>query len=122
MTCDRCNRDLIDEDAISTPDGRWLCEPCNAEMGKAEQRSDSIDAAWASVEALLPKGWGLGGLAFMGASTSDYPRDLDGWWEAWAIGAAGGEDLAEYAYGYTPAQALRSLGQRVASELGHGSG
>lgn len=100
--CERCQREVAVEELVTDEVGHLLCGPCQAEGAKAEERRDSIDAAWAAVEATLPAGWILTGLtqaastwgAFAGPDNDDP-----------AAGMAAFED--------TPTRALRALARQL---------
>ncbi len=102
-TCASCGRRRPAEDLIAV-DGQLLCEPCQAESAKAEQRRDSIDAAWKSVEATLPKGWAITSLG----------RELDE--VQWVAMAEGPGAILVGELGPTPARALRALAAKLAEE------
>ena len=116
--CANCGRPMPAEELIMLPDFRTVCGPCQAEAVAAEERRDSIDAAWASVEATLPKGWNLSALTFMGVNggTDERPAyDTAGpWWQAGATLVGEDEDLESWAFAETPAKALRALARKFA--------
>lgn len=99
--CERCQREVAVEDLVTDEYGHLLCGPCQAEGAKAEERRDSIDAAWAAVEAVMPSGWILTGLSQAG-----------GTWGAFA-----GPDLSPESgmvtFDTTPTRALRALARHL---------
>lgn len=121
--CPSCGRRGPVEEMVQVGE-HLVCEPCHEEAVKAEDRRDSIDAAWAAVEAALPKGWLISGLTFMGVNggRGDWPSNVppnavgyaDAWWQAGAATSRDGEDLEQWAHGPTPAMALRALGAKLA--------
>jgi hypothetical protein len=109
-SCIDCGRQLPTEDLVSTSRG-LMCAPCHRERAAAEERRDSIDAAWAAVEAALPLGWAVEGLV-------QYPI---GTWEATAEPTSDGqwaptEGPMAMAVGSTPAGALRALANKLSEE------
>jgi len=82
-----------------------MSEPHDARLRQMER--DSIDAAWAAVEAVLPKDAWLDGV-----QRTSYDDDAP--WEATACGPipAGVDIIA--ATGPTPAAALRALAAKLA--------
>ena len=86
---------------VQPPDA--ICPACGAADW---QRPDSLDAAWAAAEVVLPDGWSMGGII-------QRHRSGDGW-QAIAMrlsDSAGYPDAAtiEGELAHTPAAALRSL-------------
>lgn len=107
--CVTCGRIASSEDLLVRDDGELVCEPCFSEGAKAEQRRDSIDAAWAAVEATLPKGWVVGGVF---AFETHHPGGVRTW-RAEAFDASD-EGPAADAVAETPTRALRALARRLA--------
>src|SRR3990172_8174573 len=68
-------------------------------------RPDSLDAAWAEVEAALSEGWWIARMELSGMTTEDMGgnRDRLTWWEAWARGP---KDKDAKGVADTPAAAL----------------
>lgn len=54
--CESCHRDVAVEDLVTDDDGRLLCEPCQVEIAKAEDRRDSIDAALGALRSVAGDG------------------------------------------------------------------
>jgi hypothetical protein len=103
-SCVDCGRQLPTEDLVSTSRG-LTCAPCHRERAAAEERRDSIDAAWAAVEAHA--GWRVLRLAFDEGEEDEH--------RPWYVvtGAKPGELLVA-AIGSTPAGALRALASKIA--------
>ena len=112
LPCESCRRTVPAEELVRVGD-RLLCAPCQEEGAKADERRDSIDAAWAAVEASVPKGWKLVDLAL------EYQPE---WRDPQAIAVASAtisrirtsdddrfEETTERGKAPTPAQALRQL-------------
>lgn len=107
--CASCGRELPADDLVVTEGFRVLCGPCQEEAAKAEDRRDSIDAAWASVERLLPSGWSIAGVY------SD--TDVDGMWRADAEGPGPDWAVTIGDPSPTPAGALRGLARKLADRV-----
>lgn len=102
-----CGRTRPAEDMVLVGE-LLICEPCQAGIARAEARNDSLDAAWAAAENI--KGWVVASLLLDGGS-EDHDYELDRW-EASAVDAPDAE-LSVFAYGPTPAQALRALAAKL---------
>ena len=74
--------------------------------------AESLDAAWAEVEAALPEGWWIARIELSGMTTEDMGgnRDRLTWWEAWARGP---KDKDAKGVADTPAAALRALAAKL---------
>jgi hypothetical protein len=110
-TCTSCGRRRPEEDLVWT-DAGLLCQPCLDESVKAEERRDSIDAAWKSVEASVPKGWTLGSLLVTYARHAA-PNHYSA--AATMLDERTYFDRPEAATGDTAAKALRALAAKLAA-------
>ena len=112
-TCGSCGRTVDAGELIAVGD-RLLCGPCQEEAAKAEERRDSIDAAWSALEASVPKGWRLVDLTL--EWQPEWPQTIAAATASAAIGRTVDERYEEnnaQAKATTPAGALRLLAVKL---------